>query len=210
MIWVKGVRQKPEWFMHLPPGSILHMTPKSTIQMFVKWMEHFSQFERPGKILLLFDGGHPDNTIIEAADRNDVVLLCLPMETVFRPFDIASSEKTTRRRVDQENIENETQESSANKKYVTIYNATSISLQEFMREKTFRATKDTNFETVPDAQQAGPSHARRQCQTSDSSSDDTDYAVGNTSSSEGKETFSDKSDDVPMCGKKFWRHSANA
>ncbi|KAG5883365.1 hypothetical protein JTB14_000030 [Gonioctena quinquepunctata] len=51
ILMLKGVRQKPEWSMHLPPGSVLHMTPKAsmTTEMFVKWMEHVSQYKHRAK-----------------------------------------------------------------------------------------------------------------------------------------------------------------
>nr|CAI5838934.1 unnamed protein product [Callosobruchus analis] len=99
MIIMKGIRQKPEWSMHLPPGSILNMTAKGsmTTEMFVKWMDHFSKFKPQGKVLLIFDGAsaHLDYRIVDVAEKNDVVLFCLPSNTthelqpkaVFSPFE---------------------------------------------------------------------------------------------------------------------------
>lgn len=95
MILMKGIRQKPEWSMNLPPGSAIEMTAKGsmTTQTFVKWIEHFSKFKPIGKVLLIFDGAssHLDYTIVEAAEKNDIILFCLPSNTTheLQPMDKA-------------------------------------------------------------------------------------------------------------------------
>lgn len=95
MILMKGIRQKPEWSMHLPPGSVIEMTAKGsmTTQTFVKWIDHFSKFKPAGKVLLIFDGAssHLDYTIVEAAEKNDIILFCLPSNTTheLQPMDKA-------------------------------------------------------------------------------------------------------------------------
>ncbi|KAG5893513.1 hypothetical protein JTB14_017223 [Gonioctena quinquepunctata] len=178
---MKGVRQKSEWSTHLPSGSVLYMSSYESY-----WDDEAASPSNMNAGFRATDIYHDGPNIIP--------------DVAFAP-----SESTTRRTVDQKNIENEAQENDATKKDVTtpyIPNATAISLQKFMRNKTVRlAIKNTNFEIVP-AQQAGPSHARRQLQTSDSSSGDSDFSVRNTSS-EGEEIFSGESDDVPLCKKKF-------
>lgn len=95
MILMKGIRQKPEWCVNLPPGSVIEMTTKGsmTTQTFVKWIDHFSNFKPPGKVLLIFDGAssHLDYTIVEAAEKSDIVLFCLPSNTTheLQPMDKA-------------------------------------------------------------------------------------------------------------------------
>ncbi|XP_018370178.1 PREDICTED: tigger transposable element-derived protein 1-like [Trachymyrmex cornetzi] len=93
MIIFKGKRGKPEFTDNLPPGSIISMAPKGfiTTELFIKFLNHFASFKLAGKILLVFDGAasHLDYTIVEAADKHDIVLYCLPSNTTheLQPLD---------------------------------------------------------------------------------------------------------------------------
>lgn len=77
LILFKGQRNKPEYSDNLPPGPKVFMTPKRsmTAEIFVKWVDHFSQYKPSGRVLLIFDGAksHSDAKII-ATDE----YLCLP------------------------------------------------------------------------------------------------------------------------------------
>ena len=96
VILFKGQRLKPEWTENLPPGTNVIMTPKGsmTTDVFIKWLEHFSQF-RVGneKVLLIFDGvsSHLDANIVKAADKYKITLFCLPSNTTheLQPLDKA-------------------------------------------------------------------------------------------------------------------------
>ncbi|XP_050505987.1 uncharacterized protein LOC126884181 [Diabrotica virgifera virgifera] len=81
----KGQRFKPEWSDHLPPGSKAIVTNKGsmTCEAFISWLDHFSSFKNPGPTLLIFDGAkcHLDISIVEAANRMDITLFCLPSNT---------------------------------------------------------------------------------------------------------------------------------
>lgn len=101
MILMKGIRVKEEWKENLPDGSTLKMTAKGsmTTEIFVEYIKHFAKFRVPGKVLLIFDGAssHLDYTIVEEAEKHDIVLYCLPSNTthwlqpmdksVFSPFE---------------------------------------------------------------------------------------------------------------------------
>lgn len=54
-----------------------------TTEAFVNWLLHFSHYKYAGPCLLVFDGvtSHQRHTIVEAADRHDVTLFCLPSHT---------------------------------------------------------------------------------------------------------------------------------
>lgn len=91
----KGKRFKPEWSDHLPPASKVIVTNKGsmTCEAFVLWLDHFSLFKNPGPTLLIFDGAksHLDISIVEAADRLNITLFCLPSNTTheLQPMDKA-------------------------------------------------------------------------------------------------------------------------
>ncbi|CAK1599673.1 unnamed protein product [Parnassius mnemosyne] len=95
MILFKGKRLKPEWEYNLPPGSLVAMTPKGSMnsETFVKWIHHFAKFKTPGPCLLIFDGAssHLDYNIVDVADKHDITLLCLPSNTTheLQPMDKA-------------------------------------------------------------------------------------------------------------------------
>ncbi|XP_018578485.1 uncharacterized protein LOC108916669, partial [Anoplophora glabripennis] len=92
-ILFKGKRLKPEWKDTLPPGSLVLMTPKGSMNIttFCSWIEHLAKYEPAGKCLLIFDGAkcHLDHTIIDVAERHDIVLYCLPCNTTheLQPMD---------------------------------------------------------------------------------------------------------------------------
>ncbi|XP_018300373.1 uncharacterized protein [Mycetomoellerius zeteki] len=93
MIIFKGKREKPEFADNLLPGSTISMAPKGfmTTELFIKFLNHFASFKPAGKILLVFDGAasHLDYTIVEAADKHDIVLYCLSSNTTheLQPLD---------------------------------------------------------------------------------------------------------------------------
>lgn len=92
-ILFKGKRMKPEWKDTLPPGSLVLMTPKGSMNIptFCTWIEHLAKYKPIGKCLLIFDGAkcHLDHTIVDVAERNDIVLYCLPSNTTheLQPMD---------------------------------------------------------------------------------------------------------------------------
>lgn len=93
MIIFKGQRQKPEFSDNLPAGSSVKMSPKGsmTTELFVDFIKHLAKYKTQGKILLIFDGAssHLDYTIVEEADRHDIVLYCIPSNTTheLQPLD---------------------------------------------------------------------------------------------------------------------------
>lgn len=92
-ILFKGKRLKPEWKDTLPPGSLVLMTPKGSMNIatFCTWIEHLAKYKPPGKCLLIFDGAkcHLDHTIVDVAERHNVALFCLPSNTTheLQPMD---------------------------------------------------------------------------------------------------------------------------
>lgn len=92
-ILFKGKRLKPEWKDTLPSGSLVLMTPKGSmnINTFCSWIEHLAKYKSTGKCLLIFDGAkcHLDHTIVDVAERHDIVLYCLPSNTTheLQPMD---------------------------------------------------------------------------------------------------------------------------
>ena len=76
-----------------PPGFIAQMTSRGsmTTEAIVNWLTHFSRYEVAGFCLLVADGvtSHADHSTVEAADRHDITLLCLPSQTTrkLRPMD---------------------------------------------------------------------------------------------------------------------------
>lgn len=82
---MKGVNRKPEFSDGLPSGSTIYMNKKSSFIntcLFLRWLkEHFIPRKPQGKTLLVLDGhtSHSaDIEILETAEENDVILLCLP------------------------------------------------------------------------------------------------------------------------------------
>lgn len=93
MIIFKGQRQKPEYSDNLPAGSLVKMAPKGsmTTELFIEFIKHLGKYKTQGKVLLIFDGAssHLDYTIVEEADKHDIVLYCLPSNTTheLQPLD---------------------------------------------------------------------------------------------------------------------------
>lgn len=101
MILFKGKRKKPEYDENLPPGSVVHMAAKGsmTTEIFILFIQHLAKFKTFGKCLLIFDGAkcHLDFRIAEEAEKNDIILYCLPSNTThelqpidkfcFKPFE---------------------------------------------------------------------------------------------------------------------------
>ncbi|XP_050305584.1 uncharacterized protein LOC126742823 [Anthonomus grandis grandis] len=93
MILFKGQRGKPCYSDGLPAGSAVHMTAKGsmTTEIFIKWLEHFSQFMSSPPTILIFDGAssHLDESIAEKAETLGIELLCLPSNTTheLQPMD---------------------------------------------------------------------------------------------------------------------------
>ena len=62
-----------------------------TIASFVQWLKHFAKYKNPGKSQLIFDGAkcHLDYSIVDEAEKLDIVLYCLPSNTTheMQPFD---------------------------------------------------------------------------------------------------------------------------
>lgn len=93
MIIFKGKRAKPEFYDNLPLGSIVRMSPKgsTTSSLFVDFIHHLGKYKMGGKCLLVFDGAscHLDYKIVEAADKENIVLYCLPSNTTheLQPLD---------------------------------------------------------------------------------------------------------------------------
>nr|CAH7745913.1 unnamed protein product [Callosobruchus chinensis] len=92
-ILFKGKRLKPEWKDTLPPGSLVLMTPRDSMNIttFCNWIELLAKYKPAGKCLLIFDGAkcHLDHTIVDVAERHDIVLYCLPSNTTseLQPMD---------------------------------------------------------------------------------------------------------------------------
>jgi hypothetical protein len=95
---MKGKRQKPEFSDGLPPGSKVYMNQKSSYinsDLFFTWLkDHFLPRKAPGKVLLILDG-HVSHSnaldMLEFAEANDILLLCLPSHTTqaLQPLDRA-------------------------------------------------------------------------------------------------------------------------
>lgn len=94
----KGKNLKTEWTDSLPPGSTIMMSQKSayvTATIFLDWFtNHFLPRKNEGKTLLILDGhaSHCSSVeLLETADANNVILLCLPPHTThyLQPLDRA-------------------------------------------------------------------------------------------------------------------------
>jgi len=55
MILFKGKRCKPEWKDHMPPGTLVEMTPKGSMtgKTFIKFLEHLAKYKAPGSVTFL-------------------------------------------------------------------------------------------------------------------------------------------------------------
>ncbi|CAB3230666.1 unnamed protein product [Arctia plantaginis] len=93
MIIFKGIRYRSELTSNLPPGTKVSMAPKGsmTSSLFVEFIQHLAQHKVPGKCLLIFDGAkcHLSYEALEEADKNNIVLYCLPSNTTheLQPLD---------------------------------------------------------------------------------------------------------------------------
>nr|CAH7719104.1 unnamed protein product [Callosobruchus chinensis] len=93
MILFKGKRLKPEWKDALPSGTTVQMTPKGSmnVAVFVQWIHHLAKYKLPGPCVVVFDGAkcHLDYSIVEAAEKFDIKLFCLPSNTTheLQPMD---------------------------------------------------------------------------------------------------------------------------
>ena len=92
----KGKNENPAFPLGLPPGSDVYMNAKSsyiTSELFFKWLKnHFTPRKPPGKVLLVMDGHsshHSSVEMLEFADDNDIILVCLPSHTTqaLQPLD---------------------------------------------------------------------------------------------------------------------------
>lgn len=93
---MKGVNKKDEYKDGLPPGSTIKMNKKSAYMnsdLFTDWLcEHFIPRKPPGKVLLILDGhsSHMNSVgMLDLAEENGVILLCLPSHTThyLQPMD---------------------------------------------------------------------------------------------------------------------------
>jgi hypothetical protein len=80
----KGVNKKQEFEDGLPPSSAVIMSKKSayvTPEAFMTWLkDHLFPRKRNGKVLIILDGNSShvsDIDILDFANENDIVLLCL-------------------------------------------------------------------------------------------------------------------------------------
>lgn len=84
-ILFKRKRRKPEWVDHLPLESMALMTQKGSMtnKSFVSWLEHFAKYNNARPTLLIFDSAksHSDISIVDAAEKHDISLFCLPCNT---------------------------------------------------------------------------------------------------------------------------------
>lgn len=93
MILFKGKRMRDELKENLPPGTLVKMAPKGsmTTELFVDFINHLAKYKSPGKCLLVFDGAssHLGCDIVDAAEKQDIVLYCLPSNTTheLQPLD---------------------------------------------------------------------------------------------------------------------------
>lgn len=93
MILFKGKRMKPEFNDNLPSGSLVRMAKKGsmTTSLFTEFIHHLGKYKTPGKCLLVFDGAscHLDYSIVDAAEKENIVLYCLPSNTThwLQPLD---------------------------------------------------------------------------------------------------------------------------
>lgn len=93
MILFHGKRWKQEWIDDLPPGSVINMTEKGSMTQstFIKWLENFAEYKNPGLSLLVFDGAKSHISIVETAEKLEIILYFLPSNTTheLQPMDKA-------------------------------------------------------------------------------------------------------------------------
>ncbi|KAK9703819.1 DDE superfamily endonuclease [Popillia japonica] len=84
----KGKNKKDEFEDGMPPGAAVYMSEKSAYvntTLFLRWLEEMFIPRKPnGKVVLVLDGHASHCTsveLLELADANDVVLICLPSHT---------------------------------------------------------------------------------------------------------------------------------
>lgn len=96
VIIFKGVRGKKEFGDGLPAGAKVYMNQKSsfiTSELFFRWLkEHFIPRKPPGKTILILDGHTSHRNCFEMlqyAEENDVIIICLPSHTTqaLQPLD---------------------------------------------------------------------------------------------------------------------------
>lgn len=93
MILFKGKRMKPEFEDNLPAGALVKMSPKGsmTTELFIEFINHMAKYKVHGPILLIFDGAacHLDYSIVDAAEKHEILLFCLPSNTTheLQPLD---------------------------------------------------------------------------------------------------------------------------
>ncbi|CAH2084962.1 unnamed protein product [Euphydryas editha] len=93
MVIFKGQRQRPDLTENLPVGTLVRMAPKGsmTSDLFVEFIQHLAKHKVPDKCLLIFDGAkcHLSIETLDEADKNNIVLYCLPSNTTheLQPLD---------------------------------------------------------------------------------------------------------------------------
>lgn len=93
MVIFKGKRLKQEFTDNLPPGTLVKMAAKGsmTTSLFIDFIEHLGKYKSPDKCLLIFDGAscHLDYYIVDAAEKYNIILYCLPSNTTheLQPLD---------------------------------------------------------------------------------------------------------------------------
>ncbi|XP_060807694.1 jerky protein homolog-like [Amyelois transitella] len=93
MILFKGQRQRPDLTENLPAGTLVRMAPKGsmTSDLFVEFIQHLARHKVVDKCLLIFDGAkcHLSVEALDEAEKNDIVLYCLPSNTTheLQPLD---------------------------------------------------------------------------------------------------------------------------
>ncbi|XP_055907702.1 uncharacterized protein LOC129942684 [Eupeodes corollae] len=93
---MKGVNRKAEFMDGLPSGSDVYMNKKSSYintELLFRWLkEHFMPRKPVGKTLLILDG-HTSHSnaleMLEFAENNKIIILCLPSHTTqaLQPLD---------------------------------------------------------------------------------------------------------------------------
>lgn len=91
----KGKYKKDEFQDGMPNGSVIYMNQKSAYvnsDIFLLWLkDHFLPRKGVGKALLIVDGhtSHCSAEVLQLAERNDIILLCLPSHTThyLQPLD---------------------------------------------------------------------------------------------------------------------------
>ncbi|XP_045509196.1 uncharacterized protein LOC123704756 isoform X3 [Colias croceus] len=92
MILFKGQRKRADLKKNVPNGTLVQMAPKGsmTSDLFVEFIKHLAKFKVAGKCLLIFDAKcHLSIEALDEAEKNDIVLYCLPSNTTheLQPLD---------------------------------------------------------------------------------------------------------------------------